>query len=126
MKKFIFAFVLLFSSQAFSLSLNLQGSCSGNLADGTAIAFQYYSNFNGCQKTAKAAISYQGEKDNLVTGTRSFTDKSDIYAFGKRRLIFKNSTGNTTGKYYYNDSHGKRQGVVLQCQVRDYEYGECP
>ncbi len=121
--KIIFSLVvMLFSFSTFAASLHLEGSCSGKLADGSPISFQYFSNFDGCQKVAKAGIFYQ---QVMKTGTRSFTERSDIYAFGKTRLIFANSTGNTTGKYRYTDTRGDRQTVVLQCEVRDYEYAEC-
>jgi hypothetical protein len=125
MKIIFSAVVMFFSLSVFSASLHLEGSCAGKLADGSSIVFQYYSNFNGCQKVARAGISYQQGREGMVTGSRSFTEKSDIYAFGKVRLIFANSTGNTTGKYRYTDGRGDRQSVVLQCDVRDYEYAEC-
>ncbi len=124
--KLIFSLVVMFFSfSTFAASLNLQGSCAGKLADGSPIAFQYYSNYNGCQEVARAGISYQQGREGMVTGSRSFTEKSDIYAFGKVRLVLANSTGNTTAKYRYNDRRGDRRSVTLQCNVRDYEYSEC-
>ena len=124
--KIIFALVVMFFSlSAFSLSMKIEGGCAGHLADGTSIAFQYYSNWSGCSNSSKAAISYDQGREGMVTGTRSFTEKSDIYNFGKERLTFANSTGNTSGRYSYLNSRGKRQTVTLQCDVRDYHYGEC-
>lgn len=117
--------VMFFSTTAFSLSMKIEGGCAGHLADGTQIAFQYYSNFNGCTNSSKAAISYDQGREGMVTGKRSFTEKSDIYAFGKEKLTFANSTGNTTGRYSYINSKGSRRTVTLQCDVRDYHYGEC-
>lgn len=126
MKIILSAVVMFFSLSAFSASLNFEGSCSGKYADGKPIAFKYYSNFNGCQDSARAGISYEkGRSEGMVTGSRSFTETSDIYKFGKTRLIFANSTGNTTGKYLYTDKNGERQKVTLQCNVRDYHYADC-
>ena len=125
MKLFITALVVLFSSSAFSLSMKIEGSCSGQLADGTPVAFQYYSNFNGCKNDASAGISFDQGRDDMVTGKRKLTDNSDTYTFGKTNLIFANSTGNTSGKYRYTDGQGGRRTTTLQCEVRDYEYAEC-
>lgn len=126
MKKLILALtVTVITSSAQAVAMNLEGSCAGTLKDGSPVAFQYYSNFDGCKKVSKAAISYHYGQDGMVTGTRRFTDADDIYAFGKTRVVFKNSTGNTTGRYEYVDQKGSRQSVVLDCDVRDYHYGEC-
>ncbi len=105
--------------------MKLEGNCAGKLADGTSIAFQYYSNFNGCKNTASAAISYEQGYDGMTTGKRSLRETSDTYTFGKANLVFANSTGNTSGKFRYNDRRGDRKSVTLQCDVRDYEYAEC-
>lgn len=124
--KFILSFVVLFFSfSAWSVSMKLEGSCAGKLANGSDVAFQYYSNFNGCTRSAKAAISYEQGREGLTTGTRSFTEKSDIYTFGKTRIVFANLTGNTSGRFHYTDSRGYKKSVTLQCDVRDYEYAEC-
>lgn len=125
MKMIFSAAVILFSSTAWSLSMKLEGACAGKLSNGTSIAFEYYSNFDGCKNSAKAALSYDQGREGALTGSRSFTEKSDIYNFGNTRLTFANSTGNTTGKYRYTDSRGIVRTVTLQCDVRDYEYGEC-
>lgn len=125
MKIFFSLVVMMFSFSTFATSLHLEGSCSGKLLDGSPISFKYYSNFNGCQKVAAAGISYHEGRDNMNTGTRSFTEKSDIYKFGTTRVVLANSTGNTSAKYRYTDKRGDRQSVILQCEVRDYEYGEC-
>ncbi len=125
MKLIFAAVIVLFSSSAFSLSMKLEGNCAGKLANGTSIAFQYYSNFNGCKNTASAAISYEQGYDGMTTGKRSLSDSSDTYTFGKTKVVFANSTGNTTGKFRYTDKRGDRKSVILQCDVRDYEYAEC-
>lgn len=125
MKLLITAFVVFFSSSAFSLSMKVEGNCAGKLADGSSISFQYYSNFNGCKNTASAGISYDQGREGMVTGSRKLSDSSDTYTFGKTNLVFANSTGNTTGKYRYTDRRGDRRSVTLQCDVRDYEYAEC-
>lgn len=116
---------LLYSGMALSFSMKPEGACAGKLADGTSIAFEYFSNFNGCTQKARAAISYQQGREGMVTGTRAFSDTTDTYTFGKERLVFPNSTGNTTGKYFYTDSRGNRKSVTLECDVRDYEYSDC-
>lgn len=125
MKMIFSAAVILFSSTAWSLSMKLEGACAGKLADGTQIAFRYYSNFNGCTQSAKAAISYDQGREGMLTGIRSFTDSSDVYNFGNTRITFANSTGNTSGRFRYIDSRGARHTATLECDVRDYEYGEC-
>lgn len=101
-------------------SLKLEGSCSGKLADGTEVSYSYYSNFNGCKKTSVAAVIFTNGIEGLYTGTRSFTKSSDIYTFNAYKLIFANSTGNTTGKLIY-----KKKTAKLSCEVRDYEYSDC-
>ncbi len=125
MKLIIAAFVVFFSSSSFALSMKIEGNCAGKLADGTSVAFQYYSNFNGCKNTASAAITYEQGYDGMTTGKRSLTDNADTYTFGKTKVVFANSTGNTSGKFRYTDKRGDRRSVTLQCDVRDYEYGEC-
>lgn len=125
MKIILSLVVMFFSTAAFSLSMKIEGGCAGTLADGSQIAFQYYSNFNGCTNSAKAAINYDQGREGMVTGKRAFTERSDIYTFGKEKLTFANSTGNTTGRYSYINSTGARKTVTLQCDVRDYEYAEC-
>lgn len=128
MKIFFFTFFSLLLSQAAwstSYTMKMEGSCSGKLANGAPVSFDYFSNFNGCRNSARAAIAYRESAERMQTGLRSFTASSDIFTFGKTRLVFANSTGNTSGKFSYIDSRGKRRTVVLQCDVRDYEYGEC-
>ena len=116
----------LLSSAFAGTSMKVEGSCSGKLLDGTDISYTYYSNFNGCKKISTSAVSFQSGIEGLFTGTRSFTDSSDNYSFTNYKIVFKNSTGNTTGKLTYKDARtGKSKTVTLQCEVRDYEYGDC-
>jgi hypothetical protein len=117
--------VLSFSTTAFSAAMKVEGLCSGKLLDGTPVAFQYYSDFDGCKKISGAALSYVEGREGMVTGERSFTPASDIYNFGDLKLILKNSTGNTSGKFQYVDDQGGKRTVELQCEVRDYEYSDC-
>lgn len=124
---------LALSTLAFSFSglsattMKIEGSCQGNLDNGEAVAFTYYSNFDGCKNKSTSAVSFsQGLGNNLYTGQRSFTESWDIYRFQKNvRLTFKNSTGNTSGKLRYQDENGTTRLVQVQCEVRDYEYAEC-
>lgn len=116
----------IFSQAMAGSSLKVEGSCSGKLLDGSDVSYTYYSNFNGCKKVSTAGISFQDGKEGMYTGTRSFTTSSDNYTFNSYKLSFKNSTGNTTGKFIYKDARtGKTKTVTLQCEVRDYEYGDC-
>lgn len=106
--------------------MKVEGNCGGKLLDGTEVNFTYYSNFDGCKKVSTAGLSFQGTIEGMNTGTRSFTTSSDIYNLKNYKIIFKNSTGNTTGRFTYNDaSTGKAKTVTLQCEVRDYEYSDC-
>ncbi len=127
--KFFTAAVLslyIFSTVEAATSLKVEGNCGGKLGDGTEVSFTYYSNFDGCKKVSDAGISFQGMIESMNTGTRSFTDSSDIYNVKNYKLVFKNSTGNTSGQFTYKDeSTGKTQTVTLQCEVRDYEYSDC-
>lgn len=125
MKSIITVLVIFFSTSSFSSAMKREGNCAGKLANGSPIAFQYYSSFDGCKNSAKAAISFDHGRDGMVTGKRSLSERSDSYAFGKIALVFANSTGNTSGKYRYIDRRGDKRSVTLQCDVRDYEYGEC-
>lgn len=107
--------------------MKIEGTCSGNLSDGTDISFTYYSNYNGCQKVSKAAISFTKGFEGLFTGKRRFSGSQDIYRLnGGHKLILSNSTGNTSAKLTYpDDLSGKKKTMTFQCEVRDYEYGDC-
>ncbi len=119
MKAFFLALVLS-TSFASAASMKIEGTCNGKLGDESPVAFKYYSNFDGCKEKSSAAIVFR--VGDLKTGTRSFTEDKDIYAFTNAKLYFKNSTGNTSGRLSVN---GKNY-VTVQCEVRDYEYlSEC-
>ncbi|MFL5783221.1 MAG: hypothetical protein ACJ76H_01345 [Bacteriovoracaceae bacterium] len=122
---FFFIAVLSFSTSTFAGSMKVEGLCSGKLLDGTPVAFQYYSDFDGCKKVSGAALSYVEGREGMLTGERSFTTSNDIYNFGELKLILKNSTGNTGARFQYTDDQGGKRTVELQCDVRDYEYSEC-
>lgn len=121
------SFVIMSQAQA-GTAMKIEGSCSGTLADGTAVSYTYYSNFDGCRKVSNAAVSFSAGFEGLYTGKRSFTDTQDIYQLNSGyKLVFANSTGNTTGKLIYPSELNRRKvrTVQMQCEVRDYEYGEC-
>ena len=105
-------------------SKKLEGTCTGTLKNKTPIAFTYYSNFDGCKNTSSAAITFTSGVDGLLTGTRSFKNNKDVYVFPKSSLIFDDSTGNTEGTLKVFDGRAN-QTIQVQCEVRDYEYGEC-
>ena len=138
MKQSIAFFIILFttfSAQA-NPNLKLEGSCLGTMKDGNPIEFRYFSNFDGCQNESRASVQFQhGSHLGSHSGTRSIGEK-DIYTFavatgktlGPRdsfSLSFANSTGNTEGMLNYLDSEGSLQSIVVQCEVRDYEYERC-
>jgi len=103
-------------------SMKIEGTCTGKLLNGKAVSFTYYSNFDGCQSTSQAAVSFNKGFEGLFTGTRSFTDTQDIYKLNSGfKLIFANSTGNTSGTLFYP----LKKKIKVQCEVRDYEYGDC-
>lgn len=112
-------------AQAKDSAMKYEGSCSGHLADGTAIALNYYSDFDGCKDTSRSAITFTAGIEGLFTGQRSFTDTKDIYSFSEQRLTFANSTGNTSGKLVIRNAHDEMETVQLQCDVRDYTYADC-
>jgi hypothetical protein len=107
-------------------ALKIEGSCSGNLADGTPVSFTYYSDFNGCKKVSKGAVTFINGIEGLFTGSRSFKGSSDYYNFPKHDITLANSTGNSSAKFGYRDASNVRHTVEVQCEVRDYEYGDCP
>jgi hypothetical protein len=121
---FLFIQLLPSADAATGSALKPEGSCSGNLADGTSVSFTYYSNFNGCKKTSKGAIAFQSGLEGLITGSRTLSSK-DYYNFPKLDLSFANSTGNTSGKLGYRDQGNVRHVIEVQCEVRDYEYADC-
>jgi hypothetical protein len=106
-------------------ALKTEGACSGNLADGTPVSFNYYSNFNGCKKVNKGAITFHTGIDGLFTGSRTFKASKDVYNFPRHDLTLNDSTGNTSAKLGYRDADNKRHTVTVQCEVRDYEYSDC-
>lgn len=124
----VFAFIVLTltsNAQAAGSSLKVEGSCTGTLDDGTQVSFTYYSNFNGCKNTAKAAINFNSGIEGLLTGTRSLARGQDVYSFPDHRLTFADSTGNTSGKFRYTNAQGKKKTTTVSCDVRDYEYSDC-
>lgn len=104
-------------------AMKLEGSCTGNLADGTAVSFNYYSDYNGCIDTSKSAVTFTSGIEGLFTGERKLGEK-DVHTYPQHRLSFANSTGNTEGTLHYTDAQGARQSVKVLCDVRDYEYAE--
>lgn len=122
---FLFVVILPKAGAATGSSLKIEGSCTGNLADGTPVSFIYYSDFNGCRKVNKGAIAFQSGIEGLITGSRTFTAGKDYYNFPKNDLTFADSTGNTSAKLGYRDSDNVRHVVEVQCEVRDYEYPDC-
>lgn len=106
-------------------SMKLEGSCSGTMADGTAVSLNYYSDFDGCKDVSKAAVTFTSGIEGLFTGKRTFTDSKDNYSFPEQRLSFANSTGNTSGTLKATNAQGESETVNLQCDVRDYEYADC-
>jgi hypothetical protein len=104
-------------------AMKLEGTCTGNLADGTTVSLNYYSDYNGCKDVSKSAVTFTSGIEGLFTGERSLGNK-DVYTYPQHRLTFANSTGNTEGTLLYTDAQGARQSVKLLCDVRDYEYAE--
>lgn len=104
-------------------TMKLEGTCSGNLADGTAVNLTYYSDFNGCSPESKSAVTFSSGIEGLYTGKRTLGDK-DIHSYPDHSLSFANSTGNTEGILQYTDHQGAKQTVKVQCDIRDYEYAE--
>lgn len=136
MKSLIATIIVVFSiNNSFAgTSQKLEGSCSGTLKDGTAISYEYFSNFDGCKKVSTAVVSFTAGREGLYTGKRSFKGGKDIYSFmikeGRRskehvRLTFADSTGNTSGSIRYLNDSGKFSTVQMSCEVRDYEYSDC-
>lgn len=136
MKSLITTLLFVVTTSTFAgTAMKLEGNCSGALKDGSPVSFTYYSNFDGCREKSTAAVSFSaGNNQGLNTGKRSFEAGRDIYRFnvvenGKEkqavRISFADSTGNTSGKLTYLDQNNSRKTVVVQCEIRDYEYSEC-
>jgi hypothetical protein len=122
----IVAFILSTAATAGS-SLKLEGTCTGTSSTGSAISFSYYSSFDGCKKISDAAITFTSGIVGHFKGERSFTDSQDIYVLSSGyKLIYANSTGNTSGSLTYPvDSGRKMETISTQCKIRDYEYQDC-
>jgi hypothetical protein len=116
-------YVFLLGSTAYASSpMKIEGSCKGTLINGTQVSYKYFSNFDGCKKISQASVSFTSGLQGRFKGKRSFTETQDIYDMkGGYKLIFNNSTGNTSGTLLYP----KNQSVTTQCEVRDYEYSDC-
>jgi len=122
----ISVFTLISNAQgAIGKELKPEGNCSGQLLDGTEVSLAYYSDFDGCQKVSRSAITFQSGIEGLTTGSRAFKGENDVYNFPKYKLTFQNSTGNTSGTLEYRDTNRDLQSVELQCEVRDYEFPDC-
>ncbi len=106
-------------------SMKYEGTCSGTLADGTAIGLNYYSDYDGCKEQSVSAVTFTAGIEGLFTGQRTFTETKDIYSFREQSLSFANSTGNTSGKLTIKNANDELETVQLQCNVRDYEYADC-
>lgn len=136
-KKFVLILMFLFSSTLFAETMKIEGFCTSETS-GSWRNFKYYSTFNGCRSKSSAAISNAdddkyGPDVGLYTGTRTLSDTKDTYSVTRKvsgrvkeiiRLVFANSTGNTTGSLTYYEG-SKKQTITVRCDVRDYEYAEC-
>ncbi len=104
-------------------TLKIEGTCSGTLKDGSTVNLTYYSNFDGIKDVSQSAVTFTGALEGLFTGTRQFKQGKDIYTFPGAKLIFLDSTGNTSGTLQYSQEE-IQQSVDIQCEIRDYEYAE--
>lgn len=106
----------------------LEGKCSGQLEDGSQVGFSYFSNYEGCQGNISSSIKFSSESGlGYHQGKRTFANQKDIYSFKSRyQLTFEDSTGNISGVLDYFDVQGERQSITVQCEIRDYEYEDCP
>lgn len=102
--------------------MKIEGNCKGSLADGTAVSFIYFSDFDGLKDASHAALTFSAGAEGLLLGQRLFQNDRDIYSFNQHQLVFPDSTGNTSGVFSYTDENNKKQTVQLQCDVRDYTY----
>ncbi len=142
MKKIFFSsifFILSFAVVEFShagVSMKLEGTCRATQLDRTVKTFKYFSSFNGCKNKSSAAYTTK-TGDSVLTGVREFVGDKDVYTFSTGtvedtiRLTFANSTGNTSGTMtYYDDTLGeqapRKRTIKVTCEIRDYEYAECP
>lgn len=105
----------------------LEGKCTGNLENGTAVAFSYFSDYEGCQGNITSSIKFSAQSGiGNMKGKRTFVNDKDIYEFKKNyKLTFEDSTGNISGILDYSDFHGDKHSVTVQCAIRDYEYEDC-
>lgn len=104
-------------------TLKVEGSCYGTLKDGSTVNLTYYSNFDGIKDVSQSAVTFTGALEGLFTGTREFKQGKDIYTFSGTKLIFLDSTGNTSGTLQYSKEE-VQQSVEIQCEIRDYHYAE--
>lgn len=103
-----------------------EGTCQGALKDGTPVSFAYFSDFDGCKEKSESAITFTEGREGLHTGSRIFSGDKDVYTFSKDlKVVLNNSTGNTEATLRYLNDENKAESVVLQCEVRDYEYLDC-
>lgn len=132
--KFFCAGLILFGIVSFanaSGDQKLEGKCSGRFADGLQVGFSYFSNYEGCQGNISSSIKFTSESGlGFHKGKRTFENQKDIYSFNSQQdiyqLTFEDSTGNISGVLDYFDLQGERQSITVQCEIRDYEYGDCP
>ncbi len=106
--------------------MKLEGTCTGNYDSGKKVKFTYFSNFDGCREKIMAALKFSPNSGaRHYKGKRAFKKNQDIYTVGAYRVTFKNSTGNREGIFSYLDA-GIRKSIEVKCEIRDYEYYECP
>lgn len=127
-------FLLLTQVSIASNNMKLEGSCQGVLQNGTEVNFTYFSDFDGCQNKINAALSF-GVETHLgdYLGVRAFDEGKDVYSFKSEndksieayRITLADSTGNTEGVLHYRDALSKLQSIIVSCEIRDYEYGDC-
>ncbi len=120
----LFAIIPLANARA---EQKLEGKCSGELEDGSVVAFSYFSDYEGCQGNILSSIKFSPQSGlGHLKGKRTFANDKDIYEFKKNyKLTFEDSTGNISGVLDYSDVHGDKQSITVQCSIRDYEYADC-
>ena len=134
----IFLFLGISVSAMANSPMKLEGSCTGILKDGSSIKFVYYSDFDGCHEKINASVQVTHVTNvSTYSGKRAFNNQRDTYSFtegvaekslASREIFglnFVDSTGNTEGVLNYWDNENEEQSVVVQCEIRDYEYERC-